>query len=295
VRCPECSHNQRYKSGMVCGNCRYRFVLDPKRVPFLADRRFMKGIEDASAGGTRSYTPGQLHGVIFRRRNRGFWRRFSVARGSSEVEATRGALAAWRRAGRDPGPLVERPGLESPSGSDPPWPEPDLFDYGAEGILAVDEPLLVDLLVRHRVHTVCKVVILEGQSGYPEPTAARLAPFVAARPDVPIFLLHDTSGDAAPRLEQAVRELLGTADNPVIDLGLPLDVSKRIPAMRWSRRLPVVRADMLPYRWLTDGVASAIAHRVSLVDLLRAPPESSSGDTDAQWWVVWDHVDFDFG
>jgi hypothetical protein len=81
----------------------------------------------------------------------------------------------------------------------------------------------------------------------------------------------------------------------VIDLGLPLDVSKRIPAMRWSRRLPVVRADMLPYRWLTDGVASAIAHRVSLVDLLRAPPESSSGDTDAQWWVVWDHVDFDFG
>ena len=292
--CPDCGRNQRRRSGLVCAHCRYRFALDPKIAPFCADRRFLKGIEEASAGGTRAYTPAQLHAVIFRRRNRGFWRRVVLARGTSDADATKGAVETWRRARRDLGPIIERPTLDR-DGSPPTWPEPDLFDYGAEGIVAVDDPLLVDLLVLNQVHTAAKVAILDGNSGYPRPTAARLAPLVAARQDLPIFLLHRSAGGSPSELERGVRGLLGAADNPVIDLGLPVDVAKRIPAMRWSRHLPLVSADMLPHRWLTAGVAAAVAHRRSLVGLLEAPPDTAGADSDGAWWILWGDGDNDFG
>ncbi len=292
--CPDCGRNQRRRSGLVCAHCRYRFALDPKVAPFCADRRFLRGIAEAGADGTRAYTPSQLHAVIFRRRNRGFWRRIVLARGTSEVAATKGAVGTWRRAGRDPGPIVERPTL-SRDGSPPIWPEPDLFDYGAEGILAVDDPMLVDLLVLNQVHSTAKVAILEGNSGYPQPTAARLASLVAARQDLPIFLLHCSAGGKQSELEREVRLLLGAAANPVIDLGLPVDVARRIPAMRWARHLPLVTADMLPHRWLTAGVAAAIAHRRSLVGLLEAPPDTTGAESDSSWWVLWGDSDDDFG
>src|SRR6188474_176244 len=101
MRCPQCSHNQRYASGMTCAKCSYNFLLDPKKAPFCADGRFAKGIETASDGGTRWYTSNQLHGAIFRRRNRGLFRRFFAARGSSAVVATAQAVALWQRSERE--------------------------------------------------------------------------------------------------------------------------------------------------------------------------------------------------
>jgi hypothetical protein len=276
---------------MVCGECGYRFVRSPKQAPFCSDHRFVRCIEEVSANKERAYTAHQLHGAIARRRNRGFWHRLVLARGSSDFEATARAIEQWRDRRRALGPILERPALTD---AHSPWPEPDLFDYGAEGVLAVDDHLLVDFLVRNQVHTATKVAIVDGRDGYPEPLVARLTPLVEARPDLPIFLLHDSSGGAAAALELSTREVLGAADQPVVDLGLPPDVAKRIPEMRWARRLPVVAADALPRRWLTNGIAAAVRNRMPLVALLEPRPDGTAGDT-APWWVLWSEGDDDFG
>jgi hypothetical protein len=277
---------------MVCGECGYRFVLSPKQAPFCSDHRFVRCVEEVSADKQRAYTAHQLHGAIAQRRNRGFWHRIVPARGSSDLEATARAIQQWRDRHRELGPILERPALADAHAR---WPEPDLFDYGAEGVLAVDDPLLVDFLVRNRVHTATKVAILDGRDGYPEPLVARLAPLVEARPDLPIFLLHDSRGGAAAALELSTRDLLGASDHPVVDLGLPGDAAKRIPEMRWARRLPVVAADMLPRRWLTSGIAAAIGHRMPLIALLEPRPEGDDAADDGLWWVAWSDGDQDFG
>jgi hypothetical protein len=290
VLCPQCANNQRYRLGTVCSRCRYEFALNPKQAPYCADRRFTKAIALASNGGVRSYTPAQLHGAIFRRRNRGPLRRFFVAAGSSNLGATLEAVRAWQYAGKDLGPILLRPRLTS-SVRDEQWPEPDLFDYGAEGVLVVDDPILVDLLVLNHVHTTSKIAIVDGATGTPDRVVCALRPLVEARPDLPIFLLHGSRAGAGSDLERQAREMLAAADNPVTDIGLPVDASRRIVALRWARRMKNVPADLLTHQWLTDGVAAAVVNRASFVAMLDARKRGAQNDD----WVPLGDPDGDFG
>ncbi len=277
---------------MICFRCQYRFVLDPKESPYCADREFIRSINVASDDGTRWYTPNQLHGVIFRRRNRGFFRRFFPAPGSWDLAATQKSVRRWWDAGRDLRSIVHTPVLDTKE-AESRWPEPDLFDYGAEAILAVDDRLVVDLLVRNQVHTNAKAAIVDARNGYPSAIAERLKPLVTARPDLPIFLLHSSRADAAASLERDVRNLLDASENPVIDLGLGVDSVRSMDGMRWARRVSPVSADMLPHRLLTDGVAAAIANRVALEELMN-PPKTGSDGVEIPWLLLGDH-DGDFG
>jgi hypothetical protein len=287
MRCPECSHNQRYRNGMVCGRCRYRFVLNPKVAPFCADGRFVRGIELVSFGRSRSYTATQLHGAIFRRRNRGFLRRLFPAAGSASVDATVRAVGEWRDAGRDLGPIIVTPRLTARS--DPvPWPEPDLYDYGAEGVLVVDAPILVDLLVDNQVHMTSRVAIVDGSTAAPAWVVDAILPLVAARPDLPIFLLHGSGSGSGEALAQQARETLGAAANPVIDIGLAVDAPKQMKALRWARGIRDIPVDLLPHSWLTAGVAAAIANQASFVEVLHRSREDDDG------WIPADG-DGDFG
>jgi hypothetical protein len=284
MKCPTCGNNQRYRSGMVCGRCRYHFVLSPKQAPYCADRRFINAIDAASKSNTRDYTPLQLHATIFRRRNQGWWRRWFVASGTSDVDATLVAIDNWQRARREIGPVLDTPVLETTH--TPEWYEPDIFSYGAEGVLVVDDRLLVDLLVARRVHMLAKVAIVDGLNGYPSAVARQVTSTIAARPDLPIFLLHSSRVDQPRRLDDTVRRAFGAEENPIVDLGLPVDVARLIPSMRWTRRMNEVPVEFLPNRWITAGVSTAIARRSSLVDLIRPPAEDDSsrtGDVLVPW------------
>lgn len=292
MRCPECTHNQKYRSGMKCARCGYQFVLSPKQAPYAADRRFVRAIAVVSKDGERAYTSRQLHATMFRRRNRGWWHRLFLARGTSDVRSTEAAVATWERAQRPLGPIIARPALES-SGA-PEWPEPDVYDYGAEGILVVDDRLLVDLLVALGLHTVARVVIVEAAHAYPRQVVERLPDLVGARPDLPVFVLHASplGTDEAEAMIRSARDLLGAATNPVIDLGLRADAPTRLAPLRWARRLPSSTPDMLPYRWLTSGLAAAIAQRVSLDELVHPPTGAEPGDTvPISIWSAGDHDD----
>ena len=102
--------------------------------------------------------------------------------------------------------------------------------------------------------------------------------------------------DQPRRLEETVRRAFGAEANPIVDLGLPVDVARLIPSMRWTRRMTEVPVEFLPNRWITAGVATAIARRASLVDLIRPPAEDDSsrtGDVLIPWGADDGHGDGD--
>jgi hypothetical protein len=290
MRCPHCQHNQRYRYGMVCSKCSYRFVLNPKAPPYSADRAFAKSIVAASGDGRRWYTANLLHEAIFRPRNRSVLRRLFLAPGSSDVGATRAALEQWIAARNSAGNLVDKLSLGDLSFESAAWPEPDLFDYGAEGVLVVDDRILVDLLVRNGVHTDARVAVISAD-GYPQAVTERMHAAAADRSDLPVFLLHSSGVGAAEELDRRIRGRLSLEEHPVFDLGLHEDAPRRVPGLRWARRLDAVAVDMLPPQVLTTGVVAAIANRVSIDDVLH-PPD----DADARsGWVFFGDGDDDFG
>ena len=158
-------------------------------------------------------------------------------------------------------------------------------------MLVVDDPILVDLLVLNHVHTTSKIAIVDGGTGTPDRVVRALRPLVEARPDLPIFLLHGSHAGAGPELEVQARAVLGAEENPVIDIGLPVDAPKRITELRWARRMKTVPADLLTHRWLTDGVAAAVANRASFVAMLEAEKRGARNDD----WIPLAVAGDDFG
>lgn len=66
MKCPKCSFDQKYKDGMVCRSCSYRFALNPKEMPKITDYGFNKIIERLSGGGEYVFTKNQLLALLYR-------------------------------------------------------------------------------------------------------------------------------------------------------------------------------------------------------------------------------------
>jgi hypothetical protein len=138
--------------------------------------------------------------------------------------------------------------------------------------------------------------VVEGRTGYPGAVVERLRPLVAARPDLPIFLLHDSRAQAAAELEQWARDHLLATDNPIVDIGIPNDASKQLAPLRWARGMPVIPVDLLPHSWLTAGINAAVANRASFVEMQRPKPaDDDPGRGSAIDWLLLGDGDFDFG
>jgi hypothetical protein len=66
MKCPQCAFNQKYKSGMTCGACGYRFALDPKEPFGITDMAFKTALDRLSGAGQHHFTPDQLYSQIYR-------------------------------------------------------------------------------------------------------------------------------------------------------------------------------------------------------------------------------------
>src|SRR5262249_94653 len=120
--------------------------------------------------------------------------------------------------------LISEPTLEG--GAPREWPEPDLFDYGAERIIVVDDRIVVDRLRRNWIPVKGLAMVLSADA-YPASVVPLARQLVSDRPDLPIAILHGTGTDAQ-EFEQATRQLLGVREaTHVRDLGLPPDAPKK--------------------------------------------------------------------
>ena len=293
MRCPRCRHEQRYRYGMSCGGCGARFVIDPKVEPHLNDWRVDTAAQHVGDHGSRWFTANQVVAHLARRRR---WQlRLGLRRATRQrtLAAARDAVVRYAEAtGRFPG-LIVRPMLDLPA--PPQWPEPDLYDYGAERIIVADDPVVVDLLVRTGVHLDCRAAIVS-VDGYPASVLPRARSLVEERPRVPIGVLH-RSGASGPDVVAQTRKLLGVPDRAVVfDLGLPPDATSKLKVLRWARRVDSVSVDCLPYKYLTTGLTSAL---MGAPIVASTAADTNVGDLVVDWfamrlWLASDD-DGDFG
>lgn len=225
MKCPKCSYNQPYRSGMVCGKCKYRFVVDPKRDGYT-DGKFATALRRVSKNGTQYFTFHQFYATLFVHRplfpsgclaavlagaagavvynlseslflaaffaiGAGllgmFGKRLFPSMAPPENKI-RGLWNQWYpKAEKQEHLFLSKPTLITPPAT---APEKDIYDYGVEGILIVDEDIYVDLLVKNKLHTEFRLLII-AQSAYPSYLHEQANRLLAERSDLPVYLLHN--------------------------------------------------------------------------------------------------------
>ncbi len=307
MKCPECQHDQKVKYGMQCGRCGYRFTFNPKTFATkgLTDGRFLAAVQRASQQGTAVFTDNQLYAAygIKARSNRmpllvfgclvgfvglmitfankvvgvavlgvaavlialGVTARANVMRRAQFMDA----LDDWLMAGKEVPGLIREPSLHQPPES---WPEPDIYDYGAERILIVERDLMVDLLVKNNQHVEQRMLVVS-ESGYPEYIVPHVNRLLEEHPQLPVFLMHDAD-EHGIQLQQRLQSLgwLKLGNHPVVDLGFfpedfeQLKRTQNFENQRSDRMLP---ADALLIGSLATGLGACFASQCTFADELK--------------------------
>ena len=136
----------------------------------------------------------------------------------------------------------------------------------------------MDLFVRNGLHAESRALVL-AESGYPDYLLPRARELLRERPDLPTFLLHDSTASGMgmrARIDQG--RLLPVAGHPIVDLGItPEDVGKlkRLACVEPKRQGNRVAVDLLPFAMLATGLG--LASGTSL-----AAPPSPAASTRAR-------------
>ena len=276
MKCPACNHRQlRGKYGMTCQSCAYQFIFDPHQDRLqgrrLSDDLIQSVCYAASDGDTLVYTSNQLYAFACARhryrwrKRRGWLAVFNplLALGGRRAHLRRQAwdacLARWRAAGKALPGLLGEPALQQPP---PAWDEPDIYDYGALGVLLCQHDYLVDWFVLNKLPAELKLIVLS-ERGYPSYLLPVVTRLLQEEPELPFYLLHDASANGklhVARLRDSGRFPLEA--RPVSSLGIDPADTETLPgrSMLPSDDLVERQAiDTIPYRSLVGLIAEAIA------------------------------------
>lgn len=310
MKCPECSGNHRRKSGMRC-SCGYDFILDPKSDGY-ADNKLIAAARRASGNGERYFTPRQLATEVLAMRGSGAssigcgmllllgsvvliianptaWFVGTILGVGAMVGLHYGLIGihkfdyeqfrkALHKYDNSKGPLPRMLRNDRPLTDPPPtFEEDDLFQYGAEGILITQRPLLTDLLVLNGFHETQRMVVV-AESGYPDYLVPRINRILEEQPALPVFVLHDAnaSGEGmASRVQKS--KIFSLSNRAITDLGLSLDDLKLLPKLsRLARIDGDVAIDHLRFVKLSNGLITATSgtEAASLVEHIGRDPEA---------------------
>jgi hypothetical protein len=264
MRCPDCNHSQKYRSGTRCGQCNYRFVFR-KKADQITDFALRQMIQRLSDNGQYAFTATQLALALCRHWRQSVWGPIGcgliallvpvgilIINGYGLIGALLFVVAlpliihlSRRQASALPfhkaSDLIRRYHQAHPiagladgkafAGQAAPLEPQDLY-YAPERILVVERDELVDLLVRNRFHLTAKTAVIS-QSGYPAHLLAACREFLRRHPQTPVQLLHDAS---TPGFALAARLAADPewplAPHPLADLGITknaLDPKARLP------------------------------------------------------------------
>lgn len=260
---------------MTCTSCAYQFVFDPKRDRLqgrrLTDSYIQSILYAASVGNTCVYTRNQLY-LFACSRQRYRWRNlqgtFAVFNLLRRLLGTRRRLARrswddclgrWEQAGKILPGLLHGPTLQQPP---PNWDEPDIYDYGALGVLVCQHDPLVDWFVLNKLPAELKLVVLS-ERGYPSYLLPIVTRLLQTHSNLPLYLLHDGSSHGQNMLARlSVRDQLPLEGHPVCRLGIDLADIDDLPGrslLPTDQSLERQAVDTIPYRSLVDLMAAAIA------------------------------------
>lgn len=158
--------------------------------------------------------------------------------------------------------------------------EDDIYDYGVERVLLVNDPSWVDFFVLGGFHAAQRCLVLS-VSGYPSYLKPQLERIIKLQPEVPIFLLHDVH-DRPAEVERAARALSSVFDgkrlmNISLKPGDILQMNKIKPLVKLLHAADIDESLMvLPPQQVHSMVEAALNHRATLHELLRGERDDSS-------------------
>lgn len=203
----------------VCG---YQFVFDPKTPPYISDRGLHGLIQTASSLNTRYFTLDSLYGTM-KRKFQGkpsawhwlaivtmvlialimdvviFWAAAVIylivvitkIKKAKDMgfEDLQLVMKKWQQSELKSEFYLDKPSLHSPP---PNYNEKDIYDYGVEKIILVDNDLTVDYLVKNNEHVNAKALIISSL-GYPNYLQNVCKQIVTEQTDVPVLLFHSVN------------------------------------------------------------------------------------------------------
>ena len=226
MKCPNCRFDQKYKSGMVCGGCGYRFALDPKKQYGITDMAFKLTLDRLSGGGQYYFTRDQLYRLLVKKQKPGLFILsclgiFFIAGGSAILGALQ--FDMWVpaflavlvivfiiRLHKKPVKIPAYIPLKHINTYKAAHPTDNLVDgtrfrelaadgfdaeflyYAPERILIVEHDDTADMLLLNRFHFENKTLVVSAGK-YPRPAFDACRRFLSAHPDLPVFVIHDCS------------------------------------------------------------------------------------------------------
>jgi len=184
--CPKCNRFYKKKYGVIskCA-CGYNFVFGKNDI--IKDRFMLMLEKKASKNETRYFTMDNLYNVYQKHQARHssiskFFRKFQILDKDSLAQIhyhwqTQSSLRSHK--------FIDKPNLQQPKN---PIGE-EVFHYGVERIIVVDEPLKVDLFVKNNKHVEKKALIISSD-GYPAYLKSQLQNILEKQPDISIGFLY---------------------------------------------------------------------------------------------------------
>ncbi len=266
MRCPDCSHNQKYRDGMRCGKCGYQFICR-KKSDGISDHTLRHLIGRLSDNGQQAFTMTQLTLELCR-----YWRRktarnligglifyaiitaliafvaghwtipvilliilslltvWSAQRQKTTLPLPRARklIDRYHQAHRITA-LADGRAFLQPTTAD----NPQDLQYAPERILLVERDDLVDMLVRNRFHATHKTAVVS-RSGYPKSVFEACQTFLRRYPATPVQLLHDASLQGFNLKAQLAADPQWSLAGPsLVDLGLSQEAIKNAARLPW--------------------------------------------------------------
>jgi hypothetical protein len=265
MKCPECQKNQKYKDGMVCRSCGYRFVLDPKIEPYVSDMGLKVAMDHLSGVDGDYFTHRQLYASIYRIIEKKkkpeviitivmLFFIFLLSGAVMEILKTGWwlPLICLSLAVMGIALHIKRPVKISPDAIErliktyqAQYPSHHLvvkkqfekvasddfhrefLKYAPERILIVERNDLVDMLLLNQFHFDNKTLVLSAKK-YPAAAFSACRNILSQHPEVPVCLIHDASEKGLRLKKRLLSDETWNLDrHKVQDLGLfPEDVDR---------------------------------------------------------------------
>ncbi|MGI0117949.1 hypothetical protein [Zooshikella sp. RANM57] len=178
----------------------------------------------------------------------------------------------WMDAGRNNDYLISQPKLKNPPAK---CQESDIFAYGADRIIVVDDPLFVDCLILNDEHMRSKGLIVS-KDGYPLYLKNQFKTLLEQTENIPILLLHSTS-QTKVKMILSIEKSFNVKLNPkqVFDIGYYEAQIKQAKPLHRRMRITKCAVDMLPYPLSTQLMSKDKSHLQDML-LLGAATAASS-------------------
>ncbi len=331
--CPKCSYNHKKRDGTVCTSCGYVFAFNPA-TDGITDAKWAALMRKTSGNDTYHFTPNQLYAAWCRSirvapaSSAALWGLVWLTAGvvvllfgafplrlgyalclfgvvlcgmalgrlgqtAPSREDFNLTLNRWRQ-GNTIELLIDRRRLDEPP---PQWSETDIYDYGVERVLIVDDERLVDFLVLNDFHAEQRTVVI-AETGYPTYIRPIVRKVLDETPDLPVYVLHDTSLDGLSLASRLPDLGFGVVSHPVYDLGwLSHEVEdinrlKRLQMKHWRGAVPI---DLLHPKALLMGLTAAIKNGVPLAVPLGARQVAGDSYDGADTDIMILNLESDFG